>query len=123
VGAAAGAEAGALRDDVNAGTDAARVAGAGVGAREEAGGTETLPERRLLRAMLWTFSQSSCLTLSGLREMSSKFFGRKSTAPASSATSVTRAPSLVSEQNINTGVGQRCLMCRTAEMPSIVGIS
>ncbi|MCY1358532.1 hypothetical protein D9M69_450690 [compost metagenome] len=73
--------------------------------------------------MLWTFSQSSCLTFSGVREMSSKFFGRKSTAPASSASRVTRAPSWVSEENISTGVGQRCMMCRTAVMPSIIGIS
>ena len=79
--------------------------------------------RRLLREMLRIFSHSSCLTFSGLREMSSKFFGRKSTAPASSASRVTRAPSWVSEENINTGVGQRCMMCRTAVMPSIIGIS
>lgn len=35
-----------------------------------------LIERRLLRAMVRTFSQSNWRTLSGLREMSSKFFGR-----------------------------------------------
>ena len=80
-------------------------------------------KRRLLRAMECTFSHSSCLTFSGLREMSSKFFGRKSTAPASSASRVTRAPSWVSEENISTGVGQRCMMLRTAVMPSIIGIS
>ncbi|MCY1184419.1 hypothetical protein D9M73_251130 [compost metagenome] len=66
--------------------------------------------RRLLREILRIFSHNSCLTFSGLREMSSKFFGRKSTAPASSASRVTRAPSWVSEENINTGVGQRCMM-------------
>ncbi len=67
-------------------------------------------ERRLLREMLLIFSHSSCLTFCGLREISSKFLGRKSTAPASSASSVTRAPSCVSDENIKTGVGIRCMM-------------
>ena len=39
------------------------------------GGLKVL-KRRLLRAMVWTFSHSNALTFSGLREMSSKFFGR-----------------------------------------------
>ncbi len=58
LGASARASAGAWLDEV----------------AEGSGGR--LIERRLLRAMVRTFSQSNWRTLSGLREMSSKFFGR-----------------------------------------------
>ncbi len=62
-------------------------------------------------------------TSSRLREISSKLFGKKSSAPASSASRVALAPSWVSEENINTGFGVAAMMARTALIPSMTGIS
>ena len=55
--------------------------------------------------------------------MSSKFFGMKSIAPASSALKVELAPSNVNDENIKIGVGHFAMISLTAVMPSITGIS
>jgi len=56
-------------------------------------------------------------------EISSKRFGRKSTAPASRASNVDLAPSVVNEENIKIAVGLAVMIFRVAVIPSITGIS
>ena len=55
--------------------------------------------------------------------ISLNFFGRKSNAPASKASSVALAPECVNEENIIIAVGACAIICLTASMPFSNGIS
>ena len=95
-------------------------AGAGVG-REIGAGREKRERRR--RPISFTLFCKSAIASSLLRAMSSNFFGKKSNAPASSASRVAVAPSRVSDENIKIGVGVAAIISFTALMPSRTGIS
>ncbi|EMQ21315.1 chemotaxis-specific methylesterase domain protein, partial [Vibrio cholerae O1 str. EDC-020] len=66
---------------------------------------------------------NSVTASSRLRAISSNFLGKKSNAPASSASNVAFAPSWVNEENIKMGTGLFAMISRTAEIPSMTGIS
>ncbi len=69
-----------------------------------------------------TFSRSAAPTLASSAETSPDGLAKKSTAPAASASNVSRAPFCVCAESITTGVGRSRMISRTASAPSRFGM-